>query len=106
MKRIITAIAAAGLLISAGAPAATAADSRTGSKYCGAGYSVGLTSKTTSKGSHVHYYKSDAGQERTFQNGFTATLATQSFYRGVDRWTATTDGFFSSVTANCLRDPA
>lgn len=72
MKRIITAIAAAALLISAGAPAATAADSRTGSKYCGAGYSVGLTSKTTSKGSHVHYYKSDAGQERTFQNGFTA----------------------------------
>jgi hypothetical protein len=102
--RICAGRAAAALVTVSLAPASTAADARSGKRSCLPGYSVGLSTSTTAYSNHAHNYTSDAGYTKSFTTNYAPSLGSHSLYRGAS-WTASTQGFFASVTSSCLSDP-
>lgn len=87
------------------AAAAPAADSRTGSRTCSTGYNVGASTTTTSSENHSHFYRSDSGVTRTRNTPYATGFGSSSFFRVVDYYRLSTNGYFSAASTKCNRNP-
>lgn len=102
--RLLSLAAVLGLVLTMGISPSTADDTRSGNRSCSSGYNVGLSTTTTSSETHRHYYRSDAGVDRSYVKHNTVGYGTSSFFR-VASWTAETPGYFASASSSCNQNP-
>ena len=93
------------LALVVGGTAATAADSRTGNRTCSTNYNVGASTSTTSIENHSHFYRSDSGATRTLTTPYAINFSSTSFYRVVEYYKLSTNGYFSAASTKCNRNP-
>lgn len=102
--RLLSLAAILGLVLTMGAGPSVADDTRSGNRPCSSGNNVRLSTNTTSSETHRHYYRSDAGVDRSYVKHNTVGYGTSSFFR-VATWRAETPGYFSSAYSSCNQNP-